>query len=1024
LSEYQICVFCTRLITKNCQFMNFKIVKSTFVGLFLGLIALNAQAQNKTVTGKVLDAKDGSPIASASVVAKGTASGAKTAADGTFAITIPSSVAKLVVTSVGYSSKEVDANGSVTVSLNQTSNQLNEVVVVGYGTRKVKDATGSVVSLGEKSFNKGVIASPEQLLQGRTAGVNVTNNSGEPGGAINVTIRGTSSVRSNNNPLYVVDGVPLYGGGTVGNDNLFGSSTARNPLSFINPNDIENISILKDASSAAIYGARGANGVVLITTKSGKGKPSLTFNSTTSVSTTANRYDLANAQEFMYGIKKTLQEAGIDASSVGQKDQGYSTNWQDQIFQTAVSQGYNLGWGYSNTKSSLKLNGSYDDQQGIIKTQGLKRITFGLKYSNQLTSRLKLDVTLNQSQVKNNYAQVSNNAGYEGSLIGAAISYNPTAPVYKNGTWYDGNDGNRNPVAILEGFKDNDTYNKMLSNISVSYKLTDNLTYKLIYGHEQSATDRLTFADPRLSDQGFKGNVSIRGVEYQNTQINNHGRAVRQWNDVNSDLIEHTLNFDKTFKNGNTLQALAAFSYQKTTNYYRGQQKWGAAGTSTMSTNYNSYVGGNTPVYGDSVQTELQSYFTRLNYTMKDKYIISALARIDGSSKFSSGNKYGTFPAFGFKWRVLEEKFAQNTLGKIFSNFDARVNYGITGNQEFPAYASLALQQYQFSGSNSIITNSNPNLKWEQTTTAGAGIDFTMFNGRLNGSVEYFDKQTKDLLFLISYPQPAASADRWVNLPGKVKNTGWELSLDYQLVRPTNKGAFGWDVAYNMSFLKNTVEGFGSTVVNTGEVSGQGLSGAYAQTIRDGSPLFTFVMPTFLRFDAYGNGVYANGAKDMLQGSALPTFNAGLTNNFSYKKLTASVFFNAVTGFYLYNNTANALLLKGSLKTAHNVTRDVVNSIENSINPGNVSTRFLEKGDYIRLANASLSYAVTVKQGSFIKGLNLTLSGQNLALFTKYSGLDPEVNVDKSRNGVPSRGFDYTSTPKSRTITFGINARF
>ncbi|MFM6993869.1 MAG: SusC/RagA family TonB-linked outer membrane protein, partial [Sediminibacterium sp.] len=649
--------------------MNFKIVKSSFIGLFVGLIALNAQAQNKTVTGKVLDAKDGSPVAAASVVAKGTFTGAKTAADGSFAITVPSSVTKLVVSSVGYSSKEVDANGTVTVSLNQTSTQLNEVVVVGYGTRKVKDATGAVVSLGEKSFNKGVIASPEQLLQGRTAGVNVTNNSGEPGGAVNITIRGTSSVRSNNNPLYVVDGVPLYGGGMTGTGiSVEGSTTARNPLSFINPNDIENISILKDASSAAIYGARGANGVVLITTKSGKGKPSLTFNATTSVSTTASRYDLASPQEFMYGIKKTLQDAGIDYSSVGNNDKGYNTNWQDQIFRTAISNSYNLAWGYSNSKSSLKLNGSYDNQEGIIKTQGLKRYTFGLKYSNQLTSRLKLDVTANQSIVKNSYAQVSNNAGYEGSLIGAAISYNPTAPVYAaNGTWYDGADGNRNPVAILEGFKDNDTYNKLLANVALSYKLTDNLTYKAIFGMENSNTERFTFADPRLSDQGFKGNINIRGKEFQNTQINTHGRAVKQIADQASTVIEHTLNYDKTFKNGNSLQALAAFSYQKSTDYYRGQQRWGMNMTAP-STNFNAYTGGATPIYGDSTQVELQSYFSRLNYTMKDKYILSALVRVDGSSRFSSGNKYGTFPAFGFKWRMLEEKFAQNTLGKIFSN--------------------------------------------------------------------------------------------------------------------------------------------------------------------------------------------------------------------------------------------------------------------------------------------------------------------------------------------------------------------
>jgi iron complex outermembrane receptor protein len=1008
--------------------MNFKIVKSTFVGLFIGLLALNAQAQNKTVTGKVLDAKDNSPIAAASVVVKGATVGTKTAADGSFAITIPASVAKLVVSSVGYSSKEVDANGSVSVSLNQTSSQLNDVVVVGYGTRKVKDATGAVVSLGEKSFNKGMIASPEQMLQGRTAGVNVTSNSGEPGGAVNITIRGTSSVRSNNNPLYVVDGVPLYGGGMTGTGiSVEGSTTARNPLSFINPNDIENISILKDASSAAIYGARGANGVVLITTKSGKGKPSLTFNATTSVSTAAKRYDLASPQEFMYGIKKTLADAGIDVSGVGGNDKGYNTNWQDQVFRTSISNSYNLGWGYSNSKSALKLNGSYDDQQGIIKTQGLKRMTFGLKYSNQLTSRLKLDVTLNSSTVKNRYAQVTNNAGYQGSLIGAMISYNPTFPVYgADGKWYDNQDGNRNPVAILEGYNDQDTYKKLLSNISLSYKLTNELTYKLIYGVENGSTTRYTFVDPNLGSAYSQGNINIRNKDYGSaSSLFGHGRAAQQFLDQKSTIIEHTLNYDKTFKNGNSLQALAAFSYQKTTDYYRAQQAWGPVGTTKMLSSWDSYpVANRTDVYGDSTQVELQSYFSRVNYTIKDKYILSGLVRVDGSSKFSTGNKYGTFPAFGFKWRVLEENFAKNTLAKLFSNFDVRLNYGKTGNQEFPAYSSLAIKQSNFNGGSSVITNSNPNLKWETTTSAGAGIDFTMFNGRLNGTVDYFDKSTADLLFLISYPQPAASADRWVNLPGTVKNTGWEFSLDYQLVRPAYRGAFGWDVAYNMSFLKNRVTGFGSTVVNTGEVSGQGLSGAYAQTIRDGYPLFTFVMPTFLRFDAYGNGVYANGAADQLQGSALPTFNAGLTNTFSYKKLTASVFFNAVTGFYVYNNTANALLLKGSLKTAHNVTRDVVYSIENSINPGNVSTRFLEKGDYIRLANASLSYAVDVKKGSFIKGLNLTLSGQNLALFTNYSGLDPEVNVDKSRNGVPSRGFDYTATPRAKTITFGINARF
>jgi GT2 family glycosyltransferase len=235
---------------------------------------------------------------------------------------------------------------------------------------------------------------------------------------------------------------------------------------------------------------------VLITTKSGKGKPSLTFNATTSVSTIANRYDLASPQEFIYGIKKTLENSGIDASGVGGNDKGFNTDWQDQVFQTAVSNSYNLGWGFSNSKSSLKLNGSYDNQEGIVKTQGLKRFTFGLKYSNQLTSKLKLDVTANQSMVKNSYAQVTNNAGYQGSLIGAMIAYNPTFPVYNaDGTWFDTKDGNRNPVAILEGYNDNDTYNKLLANVSLSYKINDNLTYKAIFGMENGASERLTYTN-------------------------------------------------------------------------------------------------------------------------------------------------------------------------------------------------------------------------------------------------------------------------------------------------------------------------------------------------------------------------------------------------------------------------------------------------------------------------------------------------------------------------------------------------
>jgi TonB-linked SusC/RagA family outer membrane protein len=1008
--------------------MYFKLlVRPVLAGLFACVFALSlfAQAQNKTITGKVVDSKDGSALAGVSVVAKGTNTGTQTGADGTFRLTVPSSTNTLVVSYIGFTSQEFSVRSAtnLSVSLVSSSDQLGEVVVVGYGTRKLKDATGSVAVLTEKSFNKGVISSPEQLLQGRTPGVTVITNSGEPGAAVSINIRGTASIRSNNNPLFVVDGVPLDGGGLVsGGIYVDGCSSSKNPLSFINPNDIESISILKDASSAAIYGARGANGVVLITTKSGKGRGSFQFTSNTSVSTPASRYDLLNAQDFIYGVRQAVIASGADPAGVSAIDKGASTNWQDQILRTAVSQNFNLGWGFSRGGTSLRVSGSYDLQNGIIEKTSMQRGTIRANFSQKIGTRLKLDAIVNYTNLKNNYAAITNNAGYQGSLIGATIAFNPTYPIYNpDGTFFDPGDGNRNPVQILNMFKDYDVTNRWLNNFGLTYNITSGLAYKFTFGYDHSLTDRQGYADPRLGTGSYSGTTNIRGKDFGNSIFVN-GRANDQNNKLVTTLFEHTLTYDKSFSNGHVLNMLGGFSYQKFKNYYWATTRWGTNMPNGIQEDMGAYKNA-TPVYGDTSQVEIQSVFARANYTINNKYYFTGTVRMDGSSKFSEGNKYATFPAFAFKWKVLGENFGANTLGKIFSQFDLRANWGITGNQEFPAYASLAIKQQQFNGSTTVISNSNPNLRWEQTTTTGVGVDMELFNGRLRATLDYYRKDTKDLLFLASYPQPAASANRWVNLPGIVRNTGFEVALDYQAIKRRGDG-FAWDIAYNMTFMKNRVMDFGQNVVNTGEVSGQGLSGAYAQTIVNNYPLYTFKMPVFLRYDHNGFAVYANGSQDALLGSALPTFTAGLTNNFSMGRWNASVFFNAVRGFYVYNNTANALFLMGSLKTAHNVTYDVYNSIESPINPGSVSTRFLEKGDFIRLANASLSYTFLMKNPKVVKSLMVSLSGQNLALWTDYSGLDPEINVDKARDGVPSRGFDYTAYPRARTYTLGINVGF
>ena len=443
-----------------------------------------------TVSGTVTD-KKGEPLSGITVTIKGTIIATSTNNQGVYTLNNVGSNAVLKFSGAGIIPQEISTTGktSVNVELATSVGNLNEVVVVGYGTRKIKDATGSVAALTTKDFNKGVISTPEQLIQGRTPGVTITPSSGEPGAASTINIRGTSSIRGNNDPLYVVDGVPLDNGGTSGTSSgIEGTSTPKNPLLFLNPNDIESISILKDASSAAIYGSRGANGVVIITTKSGRGsRGAFTFSSTTSRSRTAKRYDLLNAQDFLLAVKKANIDAGTSpadaAAAVLAVDKNATTDWQDEIFRTGVSQNYNLGWGFSKKNTALRLSGSYDNQAGIVKNSGLKRTTGRANFSQKfMEDKLKFEGTFTYSNVKNQYSPNSNNAGYQGSLIGAAIAFNPTYPVHNpDGSFFDPLDGNRNPVEMLNYFDDRDNINRLLTNLSLSYKIVEGLTYKATF---------------------------------------------------------------------------------------------------------------------------------------------------------------------------------------------------------------------------------------------------------------------------------------------------------------------------------------------------------------------------------------------------------------------------------------------------------------------------------------------------------------------------------------------------------------
>ncbi|MCQ6958068.1 SusC/RagA family TonB-linked outer membrane protein [Mucilaginibacter aquariorum] len=985
-----------------------------------------ALAQNKVVTGKVTDKKDNSPLIGVSVGAAG-GIGTLTSVDGTFRLSVPASTTALTFTYIGFKNLTVPLNGqsSIAVSLESASTALNEVVVIGYGTQRVKDATGSVSSLSPKDFNKGVIATPEQLLQGRIAGVQVTPSSGEPGAAATINIRGASSIRAGTSPLYVVDGVPLDNGGTSGGyDSGAGTSTARNPLAFLNPADIENISVLKDASASAIYGSRGANGVILITTRKGRKGQGIQFGASTSVSKAAKTYDVLGREDFL----KAVESVGADPAAA---DYGGNTDWQKEILRTAVSQNYNIAFGGASNTGNYRASAAYDNQQGIVKNTNLQRFTARFNGSQSFFGeRLKFELQSLFSNVQDRFAPITNNAGFNGSLIGTAIQTNPTIPIfdaqgrYFNLNGYDAQgfpNGTsfRNPVSLLNQIDDTDNINRYLNNLTMTLRLIEGLSYRGNISIDKSRGARKTFYDPNIV--GFTDAGNIRGLSFPSATGN--GRSILQNTELSNLTTEHTLNYEKKFSNNSSITALAGYSYSKYDNFPRARVGWGAKGNKTFIKDFQNTPNKYPFAFGDSTTNtyRLQSYFARVNYSYKDRYILTATVRRDGSTRFGDENHYANFPALAAKWRISGESWAPKG---IFDDLSLRLNYGKTGNQDYPSLASKAIRSIDYYGGTTADNAANPTLKWETQTAYGAGLDFSVLRGRLTGTIDYFNKSQKDLLFLQDVAQPAAVSRFWVNLPGNVRNTGIEVGLNFAAIQASDAKGFSWDVNFNTTFIKNRIENFGNRNVITGNIDGQGLSGAYAQFFGNGYPLYEFNVSQYNGLDDQGFGIYPDGIDAATpHGSPLPTFYGGLNNTFSYGNWNLSFFLSAQTGFYIYNNTANAFFYKGNLVSGRNVTKEVAATNENPLNSGEVSSRFLEKGDFLRLQNAALGYTFPLSGGA-IKSLRVSLTGQNLFLITGYSGIDPEINTNKERNGVPSRGIDYTAYPSARTFTLGLNASF
>ncbi|QEC68619.1 SusC/RagA family TonB-linked outer membrane protein [Panacibacter ginsenosidivorans] len=964
------------------------------------LILQQSWAQNKTVSGKVSDEK-GNPISGASVLAKGTNVGTATDASGSFSLNVPSSASVLVISYVGYVSQEVSISSTqnVTVMLQPESSSLSDVVVVGYGTARKKDLTGAVASVKEKDFNKGVITAPDQLIQGKAAGVLVINNSGQPGGSTTIRIRGTSSIRSGNQPLFVIDGVPLSGGsarpGATGGD--FGSDGG-NPLAFINPSDIASMEILKDASATAIYGSRGANGVVLITTKRGKsGIPQLDLIASSGISNTLKKLEVLTGDEYRSALNKYNLTSG---------DYGQSEDAWDAISRTALTQNYNIAIGGGNENGRYRLSAGYLDQQGIIETSELKKITANLTSSFKFldSKKLGLDINVLVTQTNEDIAPVSSFVGFTGNVIAQALQWNPTLKVrdgdsitYLGGTTI-------NPLASLEYYKDKANVNTIIASISPSYKITKELEYKFIYSVNRQVGVRKGYANRLLNLQGIqdRGTAFIANNEQTNQQITN------------------TLNFNKEVSSALNINAVIGHEwliYDSRSNYESGYD------FNNIGLNYYDYLQYSTSsdrAIGSysSPSTELQSFFARAILNYKDKYLVTGTFRADGSTKFGENNKYGYFPSVGVAWNIMNESFMNGN--NIFNNLKLRLGWGQTGNQEFPSGASLnrfSLGQQSISRTNF----GNPDLKWETSTTSNGGIDFGLFKGRLTGSVDYFYKKTTDVLFERTLAQPAPNGKIWVNLDGYVLNKGVEISVTGGLIRQSD---INWNITGNATFLNNIVKGL-TGFYETGVLRGQGFSNVYGQRVVSGQPLNVWYLGIFEGIDkTTGQSIYTGGdpsANKFYVGSPNPKFLLGLSTDFSYKKFTATLNMNGSFGQYIFNNTEATVLGIGNLGS-RNVAKNVINSdVQEAIsNAPAPSTRNLEKGNYVKMSNATLSYSIG-NLGKVIKNLNISLTGQNLFIITKYTGFDPEVNTDGGLDGIPSLGIDYVPYPSARTIILGVN---
>lgn len=977
--------------------------------------SFSAIAEQQPIRGKVLD-ENGMPLPGATIMEAGTANSAVTDMDGNFEIVVPNGKT-LNIVYVGYKTQSIVVTGdAINVTMMPDASELNEVLVVGYGKVAKKDATGAVTQLNEEQFRQGVNVSADQLLQGKVAGVRVVQTSGEPGAGVNVTIRGVGSIRSGSTPLFVVDGVPLSNddvspqGSNVG----FGGSSAKNPLNFLNTSDIESITVLKDASAAAIYGARGSNGVVIVTTKKGrKGEGSLTLDSYVGFSDVANKVDILTAAEYR---EKTTDPAF---------DHGGNTDWQDVIYRTAVTRNNSLSFAKATNSGNYYVSLAQMDQEGIVNQSNFKRTSGRINAAESFLDdqRLKVKVNLTASETKDNGVPTSDDGGSNGQLIIHTLMANPTRNVFdENGEYTNFNmNAHYNPAYLLSIYEDETRTLRVLGNMETSFRLAKGFEYKLNLGIDRSISERNTTIYPNLTDLNPKGKYVQNNMESKNS------------------LVEHYLTYDLT-ADRHKLDVLGGFSYQK---FERSGTSFSIDNIADKSVgihpgNNPGYAGVQSGVAGFAQENELQSYFGRANYSFDGKYLVTASIRADGSTRFGENNKYGYFPSFAAGWNIAQENFLKEST--FVNSLKLRGSWGQTGNQEVQnkitkaSYALAGADGYYLNDDLTLVNGisvsrtPNPDLKWEVVTQFNVGLDFSLLNDRLYGTVDYFNKTTTDAILNIPSQVLSPTTNVWVNIDGEIVNKGIEFMLGGKIFDTED---FSWSMDVNGATLDNEVKDLPVSEILSGTISGPGQSGVNANIYKSGYSAGSFYLLKHTGFNADGTNRYqdkdGNGTIDssdryIIEG-AIPTFTYGINSEMKYKNFDFSFSIIGQTGGYLLNNTFLNALNINNLSSDRNVASIYANSAANPANAPQISTLYLEKSDFIRLNSARIGYNFKPDNIKWLQGITFYITGQNLLTITDYSGYDPLINSPKPNGGNQSIGIDYSSYPTSRTFIFGTTLK-